>query len=204
MQKQSSRSTTSVSAQRAERLASGKLSLAELNLPVKLLWLDGLREYVNNLLRKTRPTKSGCLEWIAAKDWNGYGSTYMFKNQWRAPRLFYFLFHGAIPKGHVICHSCDNPSCVNPDHLFSGTPKANVRDALKKGRMTGPTGEMNGQHRLTAKDVRQIVKRYVAYSHGNNMYDLAKEFGVHPVTIHDIFSGRKWRTITHYEFTKKD
>lgn len=198
-----SESTINASDQKAERLARGKVKLEELSSHAKQLWLDGLQKEVARLLQKARPGKEGCLEWRAAKDWNGYGSTYLFKKQWRASRLFYFLFKGTIPDGHMILHTCDNPCCINPDHLFSGTAKDNMRDCVNKGRALGPRGEMNGRRKLNANQVLEISARYKRFSRdGNNMYDLAKQYGVHPVTIHDILNGKRWRSVTG--FTKKE
>lgn len=182
---------------KAERLASANVNLAELSLPAKLLWLDGIKTYINRLLRKTTLQKNGCLEWNAAKDWNGYGSTYMFGTQWRAARLFYFLFRGPIPDGAMILHSCDNPCCVNPDHLSVGTAKDNMQDCVRKGRALGPRGEMNGQHKLKAEDVFAIRKRYKWKDReGNNIYAIAKDYGVHPVTVHNIISRKAWKSTT--------
>jgi hypothetical protein len=141
--------------------------------------------------------KSKCSEWHGGRDQDGYGITHFEGKTWRVHRLVWSWVVGEIPKGKFILHDCDNPPCYNPEHLFMGDSKSNVQDALNKERMLGPRGEMNGQHKLTAVDVVEIASRYKRYDkNGNNIYDLAREFGVHPVTIHDILSGRHWRSVT--------
>lgn len=140
---------------------------------------------------------SSCSVWTGGKDQDGYGLTHFEGKSWRVHRLVWSWLFGEIPNGLFVLHDCDNPPCYNPEHLFLGDAKSNVQDAINKGRMTGPSGEMNGQHKLTAKDVLEIVQRYEPYSRsGNNMYDIARDYGVHPVTVHEILSGKKWKTVT--------
>lgn len=78
---------------------------------------------------------SGCWLWTAAISTNGYGLLSTTRSrQVRAHRFAYESMHGPIPDGLYICHRCDTPSCVNPDHLFLGTPRDNLNDAKSKGR----------------------------------------------------------------------
>ena len=82
---------------------------------------------------KVKKTRS-CWEWTACKDINGYGK-YRIDNKLKyAHRVSYNLYKGKIKKGHCIMHKCDNPSCVNPDHLLVGTQKDNILDMHKKLR----------------------------------------------------------------------
>ena len=101
--------------------------------------------------------KSGeCWNWTAFKS-KGYG--YIMcgsKNNVRAHRFSWVLHNGDIPEGMFICHKCDNPSCVRPDHLFLGSPKDNVIDMVKKGRNVACSGPKNGAVKLTAEQVRAI------------------------------------------------
>lgn len=94
--------------------------------------------------------KTGCWEWQAAKFPSGYGVFY-FKHKGqlinRAHRASYILHCGDIPKRQFICHTCDNPGCVKPDHLWAGTAKENKLDCISKGRAK----YAKGSQKLTAK-----------------------------------------------------
>ena len=79
-----------------------------------------------------------CQEWEGQRTPQGYGYTTFEGKHWRAHRLVWTLAHGEIPKGFYICHTCDNPPCVNIDHLWLGTPTDNARDREAKGRGVQP------------------------------------------------------------------
>jgi hypothetical protein len=85
---------------------------------------------------------SGCWEWLGSKNVRGYGNAEFRREKLPAPRLAYRTFKGLIPKGMLVCHTCDNPGCINPEHLWLGTVADNARDMALKGRArnqwTGP------------------------------------------------------------------
>jgi hypothetical protein len=83
-------------------------------------------------VKKGKPNK--CWKWTGLKDKDGYGKWSINYKSIRAHRYSYQIHKGNIPKNQHICHSCDNPSCVNPTHLWTGTPNDNIQDKVKKGR----------------------------------------------------------------------
>lgn len=126
----------------------------------------------------------GCWVWRGLRYPTQYGR---FKKQGGAHRLAYELERGPVPTGYVVCHKCDNRSCVNPEHLFVGTYADNIRDASAKGRTS--VGERSPRARLTWQIVRNMRARYAA---GETAPTLAKEYGVLPSSVWRIVRGDGW------------
>jgi hypothetical protein len=103
------------------------------------------------------PDVNGCINWLGNKDTLGYGRISVDGKLQLVHRVSYMLYYGNYPKYNA-CHSCDNPSCINPFHLFDGTHQDNVNDKIKKGRSIpgNHVGEHNGRAKLTLELVRQI------------------------------------------------
>lgn len=94
------------------------------------------------------------------------------------------LFRGEIHDGVEVCHACDNPSCVNPFHLFLGTHKANMEDMVKKNRQA--KGENHGVSKLKEEQVLEIR------SSSDKQTVIASRFGITQQTVSDIKIGRRW------------
>lgn len=137
--------------------------------------------------------ETSCWNWIGGKVNNQYGSITVNKNGQRttvlAHRMAYELFISPIPDGLLVCHTCDNPSCVNPAHLFCGTMKDNMRDMASKGRAGITCGEKNKNAKLTTEDVKKIRTRKETTA------ALAREYGVSDTTIRAIRERKTWKNI---------
>lgn len=138
--------------------------------------------------------KSGdCWNWMAGLTSAGYGS-FKIKNgrpTWmtvQAHRMAYELTKGDIPKGLYVCHTCDNPICVKPDHLYLGTPSDNNRDAKERGRLNPSVGERNSHAKLTPEQVSEIRNARGQLSQRK----LARLYGITASTVWHIQARRTW------------
>lgn len=150
---------------------------------------------------KVNKIEGGCWEWTAYKMRQGYGVLILgsrtdgSRRTELAHRVSYTLAYGDFPEDQVICHSCDNPACVRPQHLFIGSQADNMLDMREKGRSTkGRPSHLRGTahplSKLTESEVVEIRRRYA--SGGVSLATLGKEFGVCPQTVHYIIKRRLW------------
>lgn len=143
--------------------------------------------------------KEGCWEWNGSKDGCGYG---MIKrggygrsghSTMRAHTLSWMLHNGPIPNKLCVLHKCDNTSCVNPKHLFLGTPADNAHDRDKKGRHKLFYGEEHPMHKLVNSDIKAIRRLYSKKK--RNGVKLAKKYNISYTTLYRITNYQLWTHI---------
>lgn len=143
--------------------------------------------------------KSGeCWTWQASRNANGYGTFKLDRKAILAHRFAWLVANGTIPVGLLVCHSCDNPPCCNPAHLWVGTVADNARDMAAKGRSAAQRhhvsrGSKNGQAKLREADIAVIRLRYVRRQ--VTLQQLASEFGVSESLIHCIVTRKTWKHV---------
>lgn len=131
---------------------------------------------------KVMKTES-CWEWLATHNGRGYGLFRVDGTYQLAHRVSYTLYKGAIPQGLLVRHTCDNPNCVNPDHLEVGTNYDNRQDMMKRGRC--PSSKLTPEQ---VKEIREILKS----NHGRTLKDIGSQFGVSRQVISRIGTGEAY------------
>ncbi|HEY1878303.1 MAG TPA: HNH endonuclease [Caulobacteraceae bacterium] len=133
---------------------------------------------------------SGCWLWLRSILNGGYGQIKIEGKLWQAHRFAWKVFRGEIPRGALVLHHCDVPSCVNPDHLFLGTNIENMNDMRQKGRAS--QGERHARAKLTKANVLAIRRRWTA---GETMSSLAEVYGVTKGCIQFAAKGWTWKRV---------
>lgn len=134
---------------------------------------------------------TSCWEWVASRTSTGYGRI-MFNGKNRgAHRVSWIIHNGAIPDEKHVLHICDNPSCVNPKHLFLGTHADNMSDKKNKNRCRPPKGENHPKAKITKQDVKTI--RHLYFAERREYGELAKYFSLNPSTVRRICIRASWR-----------
>ena len=170
------------------------------------------RDIINQRFWSNVDKSGDCWLWQGLVLNSGYGQFYAAGKRYRAHRYSWILAHGPIPEGLSVCHTCDNPLCVNPDHLWLGTTLANQLDAVRKGRKasgiksgayTHPEqvqrGETHPSAKLTEADVlylRRIWRRGHKRGDGTGITALARAYGMSTSSIQAAISGKTWKHLT--------
>lgn len=138
--------------------------------------------------------KSECIEFTGAKDTKGYGRIGYKNKTYLTHRLSYILTVGEIEDGLFACHKCDNPSCINPAHIFLGTTQDNTRDMMLKGRSQKKRGEENSRAKLTADIIKAIREDNRKHK------DIADEYGISLGYVSTLKSKVTWRHVDSLAF----
>jgi hypothetical protein len=162
-----------------------------------------------------------CWLWTGARDEDGYGLFKVKRKMCRASRIMYFLHYGEQPSLKLVCHTCDNPPCMNPSHFFLGTSRDNKADSKNKGRLNIAIGNNNGSRtrpenlqrgdnhwthrrpdiwksrpRGTALTPNSVIMIRQAYANGQaSIEELARVHGVCTGTIYKAVSRITWKHI---------
>lgn len=155
---------------------AGRLTLREREAP---------QQYILNRIKKC---DSGCWEWEKSK-YLGYGRLVRDGKTWPAHAYSYTAFFGPIPDGLQINHKCHNRCCVNPEHIYAGTQKQNVRDMDESGRRKQVRGSKDGNSRITEEVAKNI------FNHSGIARLAAEKFGVSISLVYAIKKKQIWQHI---------
>jgi len=133
-----------------------------------------------------------CWEWRGATSSDGYGQFFLRGETLYAHRVMYQEYRSGNPDGQMVLHHCDNPTCVNPNHLYLGDQSDNMQDAVKRDRLVIP-GPREGGTKLTEEDV-SYIKWYLRNT-GRVQKNIGEQFGVTQETISSISRGDAWNHV---------
>lgn len=134
-----------------------------------------------------------CWLWQRGTAGDGYGQLTINQRKVFAHRHAYELTNGAIPDGAFVCHRCDTPSCINPAHLWIGTPTQNNHDMISKGRYRMPAVRSKHNAKITEQDAIDIRSKYAS---GVLMRVIAAEYGISRSAVGNIVHHLTWKTKT--------
>lgn len=164
-----------------EALRNGRISVIQ---------VKGLSLKDRLALRSRIAEGTGCVEWQGSKDRDGYGLIGVGGSLVGTHRVAWEIENGPVPDGLNVLHKCDNPSCVNPEHLFVGTQLENVKDMMEKNRLASRKGVRNSSAKVTEEVVKAIR------SDSRPSKQIAGAYGLNRNTVWLIKSGRSWSHVT--------
>lgn len=131
--------------------------------------------------------RGDCHLWTAGRDKQGYGHFQMWAKSDLAHRVAYYFATGNHPGEAFVCHECDNPSCVNPNHLWLGDQPSNMADMAAKGRARPPKGDEHASAKLTAAVIPSIL------ADTRSAAAIGRDYGVSDVAILQVKARRTWK-----------
>lgn len=137
--------------------------------------------------------KNNCFVWTGNKTHDNYGRIRIGNKKYRVHRIVYILYYGEIPKNKpYICHKCNNSKCINPEHLYAGTPKDNVRDMINAKRNNHLKGEKHPKAKLKKHQILEIRN---LHKKGYSIRKIAKKYNMGKTTIQLIINKKIWKHI---------
>ena len=149
--------------------------------------LERIKKYFNKYVIK----QEGCWDWSGTIQWTGY-ATLNIRPPIKAHRASWILNYGSIPEGKLVCHTCDNRKCTNPEHLWLGTYEENIADKFKKGRSNTPKGS---QLKVSQLNEEQVLEIKVFLKNGLTCGEIARQYGVSRKIISRIKNNDTWKHI---------
>lgn len=159
-----------------------------------------LYQYQIDSFHEKYSKSDGCWEWTGHRNNKGYGVLHVrligasAGKVHLAHRISWALANGEMPDGKCICHRCDNPICVRPDHLFSGTHKQNSQDMVAKRRLVRSVGDANGKSKITVAQVQEIR----ALAGTATLREIGQRFGLCVNHVCNIINGHRRNNESYY------
>lgn len=153
-------------------------------------WQEMARKNAEERFWKYVDRPDGCWNWKGGKA-KGYGALSIGRGKISAHRFSWELHNGPVPDGMFVLHSCDNPACVNPAHLWLGTNQDNMTDKMEKDRGNWAIGEDNGRAKVTEETVLKMRADYP----GKTQKQIADEHGVSQAQVSQIVRRKTWTHI---------
>jgi len=150
------------------------------------------KRFLQRFKAKTERLANGCLKWNGFVNQCGYPRISYKGKAYLGNRLIWELNFGKIPEGKLICHTCDNPNCLELKHLYIGTPKDNMQDCILRKRHKTPIGSESTNTKLTEYEVNQIK---IAFSKGVTIRYISKKYNIGKSTAFRIKNGVTWKHV---------